>query len=202
VKSSSPERLVDEALLVLGGQRLAGDLLGGGDGQVGHLAADLADRAAGLGLDVLARLLHELLALGRAASADSRSAEAPGRAGAGDDLLGLRAGLLEALAVLREQLVGLGLRAAAVSMESSIARWRLSSASVIFGNAYLRRMNSATKKDEQRPQHEPDVGAHEERRALLLLAAAALDEAEDEAVALVTTRSSTRKNAMRPKMNA
>ena len=63
MKSSSDERLLDEPLLVGLGERLARDLLGGEHGEVGDLVADLLDRAARLGLDVAARLLHHLLAL-------------------------------------------------------------------------------------------------------------------------------------------
>ena len=59
-------------------------------------------------------------------------------AGAGDDVLGLLAGLLEPLAVLVEQLVGLlGACARAASIDSAIALARLSSASRIRGKATL-----------------------------------------------------------------
>ena len=58
------EGLLDQALLVVLVERLAGHLLGGEDRQVGDLGADLLDRAARLGLDVAARLLQQLLALG------------------------------------------------------------------------------------------------------------------------------------------
>ena len=58
------ERLLDQAPLVVARQRLAGHLLGRQHRQVGDLAADLLDRAAGLGLDVAPGLLEHLLALG------------------------------------------------------------------------------------------------------------------------------------------
>src|SRR3954451_10493009 len=87
------QRLLDEALLVVGVERLAGDLLGRGDREVGHLATDLLDRAAGLRLDLAARLLHHLLALGARPGDDLRLRGLAGAAGAGDDLVSLFAGL-------------------------------------------------------------------------------------------------------------
>ena len=51
-KSSSPERLLDQALLVGVVERLARDLLGGHDRQVGDLPADVVERALGGRLDV------------------------------------------------------------------------------------------------------------------------------------------------------
>ena len=46
------QRLLDQAALVIGVERLAGHLLGREDGQVGDLLADLLQRAPGLGFDV------------------------------------------------------------------------------------------------------------------------------------------------------
>ena len=57
------ERLLDQAAVVVRGQRLARDLLGGDHGEVGDLLADLLERAARLGLDVAPRGRHQLLAL-------------------------------------------------------------------------------------------------------------------------------------------
>ena len=115
-------------------------------GEVGDLVADLLDRAARLGLDVAARLLQQLLALLARGLLERLSLGGLGRlAGAGDDLVGLRARLGEALAVLGEQLVGLARVRSAVSIDSSIARWRLSSASVMRGQASLRRSRRGAK---------------------------------------------------------
>src|SRR4029079_6364207 len=57
------QRLLDEPLLVVLGERLAGHLLGRQHGEIGDLVTDLLDRAARLGLDVAPRLGQELLAL-------------------------------------------------------------------------------------------------------------------------------------------
>src|SRR5512132_1933225 len=105
------ERLLDKALLVVGVERLARDLLGGQDRQVRDLAADLLDRAARLGLDVVARLLQELLALDLGLRQGLTLADLAGLARAGDDLVGLRARLPQARAVLLEQGGGLALGA-------------------------------------------------------------------------------------------
>ena len=110
-KSSSRERLLDEPLLVVLVERLARDLLGREDRQVGDLVADLLDRAARLGLDVAPGLLHQLLALDPGLLERLALVDLAGLARAGDDLVGLRARLAQPLAVLGEQLVGLGPRA-------------------------------------------------------------------------------------------
>ncbi len=118
----------------------------GQDRQVGDLAADLLDRAAGLLLDVAASLLHQLLAPALALG-DRLGLLVLGRlVGAGDDVVGLHAGLTQPLPVLLEQLVGLAPRGSAASIESSIACWRLSSASWMRGNARRRSRYSVTKK--------------------------------------------------------
>src|SRR5687767_14431534 len=57
------ERLLDQPLLVLGAERLAGHLLGCEDRQVRDLVADLLDRPSCLGFDVAPRLPEQLLAL-------------------------------------------------------------------------------------------------------------------------------------------
>ena len=66
------QRLLDQAAVVLLVERLARDLLGGGDRQVRDLLAELVERAAGLVLDVAARLREQLLALLRGLAPSSR----------------------------------------------------------------------------------------------------------------------------------
>src|SRR6185312_7107962 len=53
------ERLLDEPLLIVLVERLARDLLGREDREVGDLVADLLDRAPRLGLDVAPGLLEQ-----------------------------------------------------------------------------------------------------------------------------------------------
>ena len=105
------QRLVDEAALVLLRQRAARHLLRGGDGEVGDLAADLGDRAPGLGLDVAAGLLEQLLAAAAGLLRRLALVDLGGLARADDDVVRLRARLAEALAVLLEELPGLRARA-------------------------------------------------------------------------------------------
>ena len=106
------------------------------DGEVGDLVADLLDGAARLGLDVPARLLHHLLALAPGLGEDLVLVRLAGLARAGDDVVGLAARLGEPLAVLLEQLSRppCAMRSEA-SIDSSIAFWRLSSASAMRGKA-------------------------------------------------------------------
>src|SRR5258707_9567086 len=89
------QRLLDEAALVLLVERLARDLLGGEDRQVGDLVADLLDRAARLGLDVALGLLEQLLALGLGLLHGRGFGGLAGLACAGDDLLRLLTRLRE-----------------------------------------------------------------------------------------------------------
>ena len=103
--------LLDQAALVLGRQRLPGHLLGGQDREVGDLGADLLDRATGLRLDVLARLLEQLLAALPALDDQVGLGLLARLARAGDDLVGLLARRGQALAVLGQQLVRLLARA-------------------------------------------------------------------------------------------
>ena len=113
--------LLDEALLVGLGQRLARDLLGREHRQVGDLAADLVDRPAGLGLDVAAGLLEQALALGAGGLDGFLLMRVAGLAGAGDDLIGLRARLGEPLAVLGRAPASASLRSfSAESIDSAI----------------------------------------------------------------------------------
>ena len=107
--------------------------------------------------------------LARASASDLGLVRLAGLARAGDDLVGLVARLGEPLAVLGEQLLGLGLRVrSAASIDSSIAFWRLSSASAMRGNANFAEDAQRDAEDEQRPDHQPDVGRDQEAAALLL----------------------------------
>ena len=101
------ESVLDEALLVVIGERLARDLLGREHGQVGDLAADLVDRATGLGLDVTPGLLEQALALGAGGLDRLLLVRLAGLARTADDLVGLDARFGEPLAVLGQDLVGL-----------------------------------------------------------------------------------------------
>ena len=100
------EGLLHEPALVLGGQRLARELLRGLDGEIGDLAPDLGDGPARLRLDVALGLLERLLALGLGFLACPALNRVGRLVRALEDLLRLLAGLLEALAVLVEQLLG------------------------------------------------------------------------------------------------
>src|SRR5680860_1206277 len=100
------QRLLDQAALVVGGQRLAGDLLGRQHGQVGDLLADLLQRAPRLGLDVALRGRDQLVAFLLAGRGRLGFRGLRRLAGARHDVVGLLAGLGEAAAVLLEQLVG------------------------------------------------------------------------------------------------
>ena len=132
--------LLDQALLVVLGERLARDLLGREHGQVGDLAADLIDRAAGLGLDVTAGLLEQALALGAGGLDGLLLMRVAGLAGTGDDLIGLGACLGEALAVLGSTSSASLRSFSAESIESAIDLARASRAAPITGNTHLRRM--------------------------------------------------------------
>ncbi len=135
------ERLLDQLLVVVVVERLARDLLGREDGEVGDLLADLLQRAPRLRLDVLARGGDQLLALRLALGRRLGDRRLRGLAGAGDDVVGLLARLLEPLAVLGEQLVGLLALCSDASMFSRIAFARFSSASAIRGNAVFESTN-------------------------------------------------------------
>src|SRR5215210_396908 len=99
--------LLDEAALVVGRERLAGDLLGREDREVGDLGTDVLDRPARLRLDVLACLLEQLLAALLALGDRVGLLLLAGLARASDDVVRLLARRREALAVLLQQLVGL-----------------------------------------------------------------------------------------------
>ena len=107
MKSSSLSASCDQPLLILLGQRLAGHLLGRRDRQVSDLAANVLDRAPRLELDLATGLLHQLLAPGLGLGLRVALVDLARLAGAIDDLLRLPASLLEPLAVLGQDLVGL-----------------------------------------------------------------------------------------------
>ena len=94
------EGLLDEAALVLGVEAFAGDLLGRQHGEVGDLAADLLQRAPGLGLDVALGRGDQLLALLFAGGGRLGLGRLGRFAGAGHDVVGLLPRLGEPAAVL------------------------------------------------------------------------------------------------------
>src|SRR5207244_10143872 len=100
-------RLLHHPPLILGIECLPCHLLGRQHGQVRDLLSDPLERAPRLGLDVPARGGYELLPL-LLPGCRRLSLRGLGRAArSSDDLLGLLAGLLQALPVLAQELVGL-----------------------------------------------------------------------------------------------
>ncbi len=159
------ERLLHEAPLVGVVERLARDLLGGHDREVGDLAADVVERALGGGVDValgaLGRLGEDLLPavaglvlvrLGRLARAL-------------DDLLRLGPGLLQALAVFGEQLVGLGARALGRVDRLVDAARRVRRALADAREDGLDEDVERDREDDERPDHQADVGRDQPRVA-------------------------------------
>src|SRR5215210_2207629 len=185
------EGLLDQAAVVLLGERLARDLLGGRDGQVRDLLAQLVERAASLVLDVATGLREQLLALldglrlGLVLEVLTRLARA------GDDVLGLLARLAQAGAVLLEQLVGLLLGAL-----RGLDRFLDRHAAPVerLGDPRERELVQEVERDaerEQRPDHQPEARADEEAAASALLGCCQQDphrleeerdQAEDERV--------------------
>src|ERR1044072_8998847 len=98
--------VLDELALVVVGQRLARDLLGREDREVGDLVADLLARAPRLGLDLALGGLEHLFALALTRLQRGGLGGVRGLAGAVEDLLGLLARLREGLAVLPAQVAG------------------------------------------------------------------------------------------------
>jgi hypothetical protein len=162
------ERFLDQALLIVVVERLAGHLLGGEDRQVGDLGADLLDRAARLGLDVATRLLEQLLALGPRPLDCLALAHLAGLARAGDDLLGLGARLAQPGAVLLEQRGRIGTRALR-RLDRLLDRplallERLGDG----GPRVLAQDEERHQEGEERPDHQPHIGTDEEVARLLL----------------------------------
>jgi len=100
------DRLVDQAALILVVERLAGDLLGRDEAQLGDLGADRLERAPRLGFDLALRLLESPLSVGLGLLLDPLLHRLTDLAGLAEDLLRLRPGLADQLAVLFEQLAG------------------------------------------------------------------------------------------------
>ena len=177
------QRLLDEALLVVLGERLARDLLGREHRQVGNLATDLVDRAAGLRLDVTTGLLEQPLALGAGGLDGFLLMRLAGLAGAGDDLIGLRAGLGQALAVLVEHL--LGVRAQLLGGVDRV-RDRLGARgpapAPITGNTYLRSMKKTIPNTTSTQIISPTLGVirNEPDDAIGMCAAADISDLEQE----------------------
>src|SRR5215218_854787 len=165
------QRLLDQAAVIAVVERLARDLLGRDDREVGYLLADLVERAAGLGLDVLARRGHQLLAVLLGRGLGLVHVRVGRLARAGDDVLRLLTGLLEPGAVLLEQLVGLDL-----GPRRSVDRLldRQTAAVECLADQREGELAQDQQRDaerDQRPEHQPDVGRYEEASALLLGAA-------------------------------
>ena len=148
--------------MVLGVERLASHLLGREHRQVGDLLADAVKRAPGLELDVAARRGDELLALVAAGRRSIRLGGLGGLAGSDHDVVRLLSGLLEALAVLAEQLVRLG----------TLRLGRVDAVPDGVG-ALLERLTDPRQRDpredeqrqperEQRPDHQPERGRDQE----------------------------------------
>src|SRR5215213_2042640 len=97
------DRLVDQAAVILLVEHLARDARGRDDRQLGHLLAQLLERAARLGLDLLARVLDPALALGLELLAQAIALGVADTASLAQDLLGLAARLVHERAVLLEQ---------------------------------------------------------------------------------------------------
>src|SRR4029077_10296747 len=93
------QRLVDQALLVVSREGLAGHLLGRQHREVGDLLADALQGAARLRLDVAAGGGEQLLALLATVLRRLRLRRVGGLAGAGDDLIRLPSSATQAPAV-------------------------------------------------------------------------------------------------------
>ena len=114
--------------------------------------------------------------LARASSIDSRSWTSPALRGAGDDLVGLRAGVLEPLAVLLEQLLGLLL-----GPLGGVDRLLDRALALVerLGDPRGRALEHEHRgdEDEQRPDHQPDAGLDEEAAAARSAAASVVTSA-------------------------
>ena len=167
------ERLLDQAAVVVVVERLAGDLLGGHHRQVGDLLADLVERPAGLRLDVLARGLHQLLAvllgvglglvLARARRPCGRGrrcrrpARAPPSGGRGTPRAARRP---PAWSAPRPR-------------STPGSPWRACRAPRRCAGRRAPQDQERDAEGDQRPDHQPELGRDQEAAALVLLAAAA-----------------------------
>src|SRR5215211_2403037 len=180
-------RHLEQGALVLLVERLARDLLGGDHGERRHLAADVVDRPARLGVDVAAGGLHQLLPLLARLRAGTLALRVGILARPHDDVLGLLARLLQPRPVLLEQLVRL-----APGALGGVDRVRDRLGAAVERLPDPREGDSVKQVErdaerDQRPDHEPHVGADEEAAAAGVLCR------EDQ---------HQRKNAIRPKMKA
>jgi hypothetical protein len=161
-------------------ERLARDLLGRENGEVGDLAADLVERPARLELDLAPGVGQHLLARGLGIRLRLVLDPVGRLARAGDDVLGLLARLLQPLAVLVQQLVGLNAHALRV-LDRLLDR----KAPLVERLRDPRERQPAEDEQrdperDQRPDHQPYVRADQEVAALLLLGGAALGGGYDE----------------------
>ena len=133
------ERLLDEAPLVGVVERLARDLLGGHDRQVGDLPADVVERAARWPPRCRARRAWQPrpAAPGRARWPRARASRRSGARAATISSACARASFRRSRYSARISSASSRVRSA-VSIESSIAFWRRSSASLMRGKARLR----------------------------------------------------------------
>jgi hypothetical protein len=177
--------------VILLGERLARDLLGGRDREVGDLLAQLVERSARLVLDVAPGLGEQLLALLHGLGLRLVLDVLARLARAGDDVLGLLARLAQAGAVLLEQLVGL-LLGALRRVDRLLDRHAAPVQRL--GDPRERELVQEVERDaerEQRPDHQPEARADEEAAASALLGCCEQDphrleeerdQAEDERV--------------------
>ena len=100
------DSFLDQAQLVFSGQALARHLLGGGDGEIGHLFPDLLERLGGVALDLLAGLGQSGLGLDSRLLQDLRFAGLAQLARPLQDGLGLLPGLGQLVLVVGQQLLG------------------------------------------------------------------------------------------------
>ena len=102
------DRVLDQLAVVVAVEHLAGHLRGRQQRQLGHLGADLLERADRLGLDLLARVLEPALPVGLGLLAGALALRVADLAGLGEDRPGLALRLADQLLVLLEQPPGLG----------------------------------------------------------------------------------------------